>query len=116
MQTGPNFDPETGCPRTAKGEQIVAKSWLEEAVPTSGEDMVHVHDFRVSFNTIQQATQNFSKSKRIGGGGSCFVYKGEIYGVTVAIKALKESDDDTDESMLSLESKQFFAEMKLLQV
>jgi hypothetical protein len=124
---GPHFDPETGCPCTEQGESIVAKSWLEEAVPVSGDKdgVVHEHDFRVPYSTIQQATQDFSERARIGGGGSCFVYKGDVYGVSVAIKALKEADCNNEGenmnmnmnmNMMSLESKQFFAEMKLLQV
>ncbi len=54
-----HFDPETGCPTTADGEQIVAKSWLEEAVPARGyKNVVHNHDFRVPFKILQEATQN----------------------------------------------------------
>jgi hypothetical protein len=127
-EVGPHFDPETGCPTTNEGERIVARSWLEEAVPARGDkDIIHEHDFRVPFKILEEATHNFSADMSIGGGGSCLVYKGNVYGVDVAIKALKEVQDSdegsgsgsgsgADESKLSLEGKQFFAEMKLLQV
>ena len=116
----PHFDPETGCPTTAHGEQIVANSWLEEAA-RGKTDVIHNHDFRIPYTMLQAATQDFSESMSIGGGGSCLVYKGSIFGVDVAIKALKMDQGrgpGADESKLpvSLEGKQFFAEMKLLQV
>jgi serine/threonine protein kinase len=114
-----HFHPETGLPITVEGEQIVARSWLEEAVPASGDnDVVHEHDFRVPYKILAEATHDFCEKMTIGGGGSCLVYKGNVYGVDVAIKALKEvqgSGAGADESKLSLEGKQFFAEMKLLQ-
>jgi hypothetical protein len=58
---------------------------------------------------------------RIDGGGSCEVFRGVIQRVDVAIKVLKQDQDKTtngdavSDSTLSLETKQFVAEMRLLQ-
>ena len=55
---------------------------------------------------------------RIGGGGSCEVFRGKVYSVDVAIKVLNPGEDGDEtglsESMFSLEAKQFFAEVSLL--
>ena len=121
-EAGPHFDADTGVPTTAEGELIVARSWQEPVPARGNKDVIHEHDFRVPYEILEEATHNFSEAMSIGGGGSCLVYKGNVYGVDVAIKALKEVQDsgaggsNADESKLSLEGKQFFAEMKLLQV
>lgn len=71
---------------------------------------------------LEKATQGFSPVMRIGGGGSCEVFRGNLYNVDVAIKVLKHGtrgknldQDEVSESALTLEIKQFFAEMYLLQ-
>jgi serine/threonine protein kinase len=57
---------------------------------------------------------------RIGGGGSCEVFRGVLKGVDVAVKILKQGQGKTPsdagllDSILSSEGKQFFAEMRLL--
>ena len=110
------FDPDTGVPMTEEAEVLVSKYWTNTNVHTAA-----AQDFQVSYAALEQGTQCFSWTMRIGGGGSCEVYRGIVYNVHVAIKVLKPdggSGDDIganwSESTLSLEGKQFFAEMRLL--
>ena len=88
---------------------------------TNDADMALGRDFWVAFSELEKATQQFSRTMRIGGGGSCEVFRGVLKGVNVAIKILKQgqcksmNEAGMLDSILSLESKQFFAEMRLLQ-
>jgi hypothetical protein len=36
--------------------------------------------------TITRATGNWDKHNQLGGGGSCLVYRGQLYGELVAVK------------------------------
>ena len=36
--------------------------------------------------TITRATGNWDKHTQLGGGGSCLVYRGQLYGELVAVK------------------------------
>jgi serine/threonine protein kinase len=96
---------------------LVAKSWQDNAISAS---------FHVPFLVLDKATDHFSPQEKIGGGGSCDVFKGIVYGAAVAIKALNPSegeehqqlgaiDESSPGSALSSEGKQFFAEMEMLQ-
>ena len=79
--------------------------------------------FNISYSELAKATQNFSSAMRIGGGGSCEVFRGVILTqrAEVAVKVLKQGQHKaTDETSspnttLNSEAKQFFAEMRLLQ-
>ena len=55
---------------------------------------------------ITAATDNFSAACRIGGGGSCEVYKAVVYGVTVAVKALHQHNVEDDGGGQNAQSKQ----------
>ena len=103
------FDPNTGVPTSKEAEALISLSW------TNDEDAALAHEFRIPYKVLQKATRGFSPTMRIGGGGSCEVFRGKVYSVNVAIKVLNPGEDgDETESMLSLEAKQFFAEMSLL--
>ena len=43
---------------------------------------------------LAEATGGFSAAMRIGGGGSCVVYRASVYGVTVAVKVLTAAGAD----------------------
>jgi hypothetical protein len=101
------FDEESGFALTARAEKLVADSW--------NDDEEFARDFRVPFSKLSAATGNFSADMRIGGGGSCEVFKAVVYGVNVAIKSLKTARNDDNEGQHALETVQFQAEMKLLQ-
>ena len=84
-------------------------------------DLVLPHVVQVSFSELEKTTQQFSRTMRIGGGGSCEVFRGVIHRVDVAIKVLKQDQGKTTDGdavsdiTLSLEAKQFVAKMRLLQ-
>ena len=69
------------------------------------------------FRELQAATGGFDELRRLGRGGSCFVYRGELYGLPVAVKHLSRvptpgaADPDDGEEW---GEKQFKAEMDLL--
>jgi serine/threonine protein kinase len=69
--------------------------------------------FRVPYALLHTATTNFADASCIGGGASCAVYKAQVYGTWVAVKALNlRLDDDSKKS--KSEARQFAAEMALL--
>ena len=65
---------------------------------------------------MQAATGGFPKGARLGGGASCSVYEGELYGLRVAVKHLHRvsAPGGTDRDGLQWAGQQFAAEMKLL--
>lgn len=111
-----DFDPDTGCAITTAGEEAVARQWTMESdmdsaagaaagvgagglavdnnaagstgTSTGGGGMFNF-SFRVGYSTLSKATAGFSESHKVGGGGSCLVYRGQVYGVWVGIKAIK---------------------------
>ena len=50
------FDPHTGCPCTAEGEQMVADSWLDETVNSTAA-------VRVPYQTVRTTTRLQKKSQ-----------------------------------------------------
>jgi serine/threonine protein kinase len=100
-------------PTSKEAEELISQSWNDE-------DSTSAHDFRIAYKDLEKATDGFSSEMRIGGGGSCEVFRAIDYGVSVAIKVLSQDPNeasnasDCSESMLSLEGKQFYAEMRLL--
>ena len=150
------FDPETGFPMTPHAEAIVAAAWradTDTAAPHSRQSRQSRQAYGIPYATLAAASAGFCPSMRIGGGGSCVVYRAQVYGVNVAIKALGKEDQEEQmlsegehehehehehapggaqggkvravasaantgtmtQAMLTLDDKQFFAEMALLQ-
>jgi hypothetical protein len=58
---------------------------------------------------LEGATQGFSDFNEIGGGASCTVYSGTLWGVAVAVKRLKDS-------AVAWEAKQYESETALLRL
>ena len=107
------FDPDTGFPANAAAEEKIAQCWSEElklgSSPRSDSD---IH-FTLPYKTLSEATRGFTQAMRIGGGAFSVVYKAEVYGVEVAVKALTDVEG-MDEKKKALEEKQFMAEQRLL--
>jgi serine/threonine protein kinase len=64
---------------------------------------------QLQFKVLARATDSFNESENIGGGASCAVYRGQVFGVDVAIKRLKDC-------AVAWEAKQFKAEMECLAI
>ena len=96
---GPQFEQKTGRPLNGAAESQVAKQWA------SGQAS-RVSD--LPMKTLSVATGGWSKHNELGGGGSCVVYRGQLYGELVAVKRLHKDATAWD-------TRQFRAEMDLLQ-
>jgi hypothetical protein len=101
----PEFDPEEGFPTNDSARALCAKHWtsrrdLDASLTTQ-------HTTRVQYADLQAATNNFGTEHKIGDGGSCVVYKVEMYGVPCAIKLLSQDAS-------AGEGKQFTAEIDVL--
>jgi serine/threonine protein kinase len=86
---------------TAK--QDVAHEWNSAAL--TGEQ-ARVVD--LPYAELEEATQGFSEFNMVGGGASCAVFVARVFGVTAAIKQLKDAT-------VEWEAKQFASEMAILQ-
>ena len=107
------FDPETGFPANAAAEEKIAQCWSEELELVSSHRSDSDIHFTLPYETLNEATHGFSEDMRIGGGAFSIVYKAEVYGVQVAVKALTDMEG-MDEKKKALEEKQFLAEQQLL--
>jgi hypothetical protein len=75
-------------------EEAVAKRWVgdRDSLTSFGQSPAELPTtHQLPFKLVKQATRNFASDMRIGGGGSCAVYSAVVYGVPVAVKALKET-------------------------
>ena len=107
------FDPETGFPQNVAAEAKIAQCWSEELkLGSSHRSDSDIH-FTLPYKTLSEATRGFAQGMRIGGGAFSVVYKAEVFGVEVAVKALTDAEG-MDEKKKTLEEKQFMAEQRLL--
>jgi hypothetical protein len=81
------FDIYTGTPMNRSARQDVRHKWA-----VGGEGSVRA----VPYAELEAATAGFSEQSKIGGGGSCIVYQGDLYHVQVAVKRLKHVAPDDD--------------------
>ena len=96
------YDEDTGAPINMAAKKEVAREWNSAAL--SG-DRSRVVD--LPYAELERATDSFSEFNNIGSGASCAVFRCFLFGVTVAVKQLKDAS-------IEWEAKQFASEMKLL--
>jgi hypothetical protein len=83
----------SGVPRTSAGTDLASAPPPRQ--PT-GEAIIQrvkggqLHA-KIPYTELQAVTGGFSKANRLAGGGSCVVYKAELYGTAVAVKHLELS-------------------------
>jgi serine/threonine protein kinase len=97
------YDAETGAPANMTAKRDVAREWNSAAL--SGEKSRVVD---LPYAELEAATQGFSEFNMVGGGASCAVFVARVFGVTAAIKQLKDAS-------VEWEAKQFASEMAMLQ-
>jgi hypothetical protein len=100
------FDPMTGFPANRAAEQLAALNWRMGPTPESDE-AGSACVVSLPFAVLVQGTRNFDAAGALGTGGSCDVFKGTVFGLTVAVKRLNAGGSDWAE-------RQFTAEMQLL--
>jgi hypothetical protein len=103
------FDPDEGFPINDSARALCATQWKAHRDFNSSfaGDAAEQHTTKVQYADLQAATRNFGDSHKIGDGGSCIVYKAELYGVLCAIKLLSQDAS-------AWEEKQFAAEINVL--
>ena len=113
------------CAWLLQAEAQVAAGWTASANQHAGTDFNTRNSssaasfaYQLPFSVLKEGTDGFSKASELGGGGSCLVYKGKVFGVTVAIKALTAATSSNSALRKEEEEEeelQFVAEMALLQ-
>jgi hypothetical protein len=115
------FDPAHGLPLNEAACEYCAAMWNTDVAAVAPPPL---HDLRfgnlVSYAQLRIATGKFAQRNLIGDGGSCRVYKAQVYGVDVAVKVITENNSRTAQRSLERKTaaynlKQFNAETKLLQ-
>jgi hypothetical protein len=108
----PKYHPELGFPINGPAKFEFASEWLamrdryvlkNKHSNAAGSPAAKTIDF----GDIQAATNNFDPASEIGEGGSCRVYKGDLFGVPCAIKVFCEEASEW-------ETKQFQDEITIL--
>ena len=84
------FDQGTGVPISKEAEDIVSQAWANDGATAP-------QCFRISYQVLEEATEGFSPAMRIGGGGSCEVFRGMLYNAHVAIKVLNQGKTTASE-------------------
>ena len=101
LQTSPEFDAD-GAPVNELAMKQVGQEWRRPGHAGASPRVI-----RLAFRALEGATDGFSKFNEIGRGASCTVFTARVFGVTVAVKRLKEGSAEW-------EAKQFVAEMEFL--
>ena len=95
------FDAATGAPINMTAKQEVAQEW-NTAARTGAKSRI----VELPYSELEAATQGFSEFNKVGGGASCAVFRCYLFGITVAVKQLKDT-------AVEWEAKQFASEMEL---
>jgi len=88
----------TGAPSNSAAQQLCVRQWLAGESSSVRE---------IPFASVHAATDGFIENRRLAGGGSCTVFKGDLYGLPVAVKQLHSDADAWNNA-------QYATEMKLL--
>ena len=98
LRDGAEFDMDTGAPANSAAQQLCVLQWVAGEAGSVRE---------LPYAAIQKATGCFGTENRLAAGGSCTVFKGELYGLAVAVKQLHSDADDWNNA-------QFESEMQAL--
>jgi hypothetical protein len=79
--TEPEYDEATGAPTNTAGRKALMMDWVQGARTGTKPRVV-----QLQFDMLKRVTDNFDELTQIGGGASCAVFRGQIFGVLVAIK------------------------------
>jgi serine/threonine protein kinase len=96
------YDEDTGAPINMTAKKDVAHEWNSAALTGERGRVVDL-----PYEELEGATHAFSEFNQVGGGASCTVFRCFLFGITVAVKQLKNT-------AVEWEAKQFAAEMELL--
>jgi hypothetical protein len=88
----------SGAPVSTAAKRLCVQRWISGATNCIRE---------LPASDLARATDDFSELNTLGGGGSCTVFRGMLYGLVVAIKQLKADAGEWDD-------RQFASEMGLL--
>jgi serine/threonine protein kinase len=108
-----SFDAVTGFPENEAAKETLGGRWMQ---PVTASNQNKAAD-KVDYSDLKDATGGFSEMCKIGGGGSCLVYRGNLYGMPVAIKALENDGGGKSSASNGIQDwngLQFKAEMDLL--
>ena len=92
------FDIETGAPTNTAAQRLCMLQWVA-GEPESVRELPYVD--------IEAAAGQFGPANQLASGGSCTVFRGNLYGLDVAIKQLHTDADEWNNT-------QFETEMRLL--
>jgi hypothetical protein len=103
----PEFDPDESFPINDSARALCAWQWAARRDMNGSTLSGEQHATKVQYTDLMAATHNFGDSHKIGVGGSCVVYKTQLYGLPCAIKLLSQDAS-------AWEERQFTAEIDVL--
>ena len=86
---------------TSMAKREAAAGWISG----TDKDGAEARAVRVPFDELKTATGMFESCNSIGEGGSCRVYRGELFDVPVAVKRLEDNDSSWERQQFASESK-----------
>jgi hypothetical protein len=93
------FDPENGFALNDAARAHCVARWMQDSIDDFGD----IATVRVDFKVLRQVTNNFDKRHLLGEGGSCRVFKGDVYDYPTAIKMFNETDGAWDDRQIEAE-------------
>jgi serine/threonine protein kinase len=105
------FDSDTRFPVNAEAKMLLALDWTSplqlQGAGVGVRGSAAGGRVRLPLAELELAARGWDASSKLGGGATCSVYRGVVYGVLVAIKRLEEEAGEWAD-------RQFTAEMELL--
>jgi hypothetical protein len=96
LRDAAEFDMETGAPTNAAAQQLCILQWRAGEAESVRE---------LPYADIEKATDSWAAENRLAAGGSCTVFKGELYGLGVAVKQLHTDADDWNNAQFEAEQR-----------
>jgi serine/threonine protein kinase len=97
-----DYDVTTGTPVNMTAKKEVVREWNKAACKGTKVQVVELR-----YDELVKATGDFDEFNQVGHGASCSVFTGRVFGITVAVKLLKDT-------AVEWEQKQFASEMEIL--
>jgi hypothetical protein len=86
---------------TSAAKREAASGWITGTNKEGAEAMA----VQVPFDDLSAATGGFNSGNSIGEGGSCCVFRGELFSVPVAVKRLEDTGSSWERKQFASESK-----------
>jgi hypothetical protein len=98
------FDPHEGFALNAAAQAYCVARWMRDNDDSTEASLTPKSAIRVDFQLLSKATDGLAEKHLLGRGGSCRVFKGDVYGYSAAFKVFDEKQGAWDDRQIQVSS------------